>query len=119
MEFLSEIDFQTSINPVTLFNCKYKAQEDLSDFSYWLFNGNVKYEVQNKFKASTNQSTLNQYEVPPLEIESYDMIGSYQCVIFDNNTMDREFMSDIFVIPRQPGRVVEYHMQIFSTTLSN
>ena len=105
MEFLSKIDLKTSKKSLTLFNCKYKAQQDLSDFSYWLLNGNVKFVVPRK-STSTDQFTLNHFEVPPLEIASYDMIGSYQCVIFDNNTMDREYKSDIFAIPRQPGRVL-------------
>ena len=100
MEFLSKIDFQNSINSATLFNCKYKAQEDLSAFSYWLFNGEVKLVESNTLKRSSEQ-----YEVTPLYIKSYNMIGSYQCVIFDNNTMEREYMSEAFVIPKQPGRL--------------
>ncbi|XP_047126733.1 uncharacterized protein LOC100198789 isoform X1 [Hydra vulgaris] len=105
--FVSQIQFQNINNYASLFNCKYNADEDLSAFSYWLLNGNIKFETFNSYKNRNFQYNvlpiqIGQYEVPPLQIVNYNMVGSYQCVIFNNKTMDREFKSDAFVIPKQP-----------------
>ncbi|XP_065668361.1 uncharacterized protein LOC100208992 isoform X7 [Hydra vulgaris] len=103
---VSKIQFRNLYNSAVLYNCMYNANEDLSTFAYWLLNGKVVFVGFSMYELATDmlpfESSKKQYEVPPLAITSYDMIGSYQCVIFDNNTMIEKVISDVFVIARQP-----------------
>ncbi|XP_065668365.1 adhesion G-protein coupled receptor G4-like isoform X3 [Hydra vulgaris] len=100
----SKIQFRYSYYSANLYNCMYNANEDLRMFAYWLFNGEVVLKGSNQlaYDMLPLESSKKQYEVPPLAITSYDMIGSYQCVIFDNSTMIEKVISDVFVIARQP-----------------
>ncbi|XP_012553637.1 adhesion G-protein coupled receptor G4 isoform X1 [Hydra vulgaris] len=101
---VSKIQFRYLYNSAVLYNCMYNANEDLHKFAYWLLNGEVVFTGSNELASDMLpfQSSKEQYEVPPLTITSYDMIGSYQCVIFDNSTMIEKVISDVFVIAKQP-----------------
>lgn len=61
--------------------CSYNTSRHANVSSFWHVNGAVRI-----IQADVSKNN-NSYAMSPLNIDSYDLIGWYKCVVFDNNIM--------------------------------
>ncbi|XP_057295381.1 uncharacterized protein LOC130623866 [Hydractinia symbiolongicarpus] len=80
-------------NTVYVTGCSYTSTRRLTKPSYWLLNGKP---LEQSIKT-VDELVQNEYVMPSLRINSYNMSGIFQCVIFDSDLMSKEEISDATV----------------------
>ena len=82
--------WKISTDKVELVGCKYRSTINLNKYAYWLFNdtdGNTEKiemdQTEIPIPSTTTPSIdgLMEFELPPLRVTSFKMIGDYRCVI--------------------------------------
>lgn len=80
-------------NTVYVTGCSYTSTRRLTKPSSWLLNGKPLEQSIN----TVDELVQNQYVMHSLRIDSYNMSGIFQCVIFDSDLMSQEEISDVTV----------------------
>uniref|UniRef100_A0A7M5V0Y8 Uncharacterized protein n=3 Tax=Clytia hemisphaerica TaxID=252671 RepID=A0A7M5V0Y8_9CNID len=83
-KFVSNPSWQINKDNIQIQGCKYKAENPLYEHAYYLLNGEQKIrigEINSETPSMFRKDEDGFYHLPPLTINSFDRLGTYECVI--------------------------------------
>lgn len=106
--FITSHLYQTGSLPNVFSGCSYKSVVNLNEHTYYLLNGTLRInssdmsELQSRRRRNANDPELMAINFPQLEINRYNLQGSFQCVLYDKSRMSEPVYSTKTII-KLPG----------------
>ena len=106
--FITSHLYQTGGLPNIFSGCSYKSVVNLNEHTYYLLNDTLRInssdisELPSRRRRNVNDPELTVINFPRLEINRYNLEGSFQCVLYDEGRMSGPVYSTKTII-KLPG----------------